>query len=174
MQTADDYRAMWDMIEQLWSDTVGRVNRLPEAARDERVNDEWSFAETQRHLVFATDAWAMRTVLDEPMPYHRLGVTHSSYPRADALAIGIDLDARPSFDEVMEARADRMDVVRRIVDGLTDDQLQRVCTRSPGPGYEDEPRTVGYCVAVVMEEELAHYGYATRDLTVLEARHPSN
>ena len=32
MQTADDYRAMWDTIERLWSDTVARARRLPEPA----------------------------------------------------------------------------------------------------------------------------------------------
>jgi len=143
--------------------------RLPESARHERVDDEWSFVETLRHLVFATDAWASRTVLDEPMPYARLGYTHSSYPPADAAAIGVDLDARPSFDEAMEVRADRMAVVRRIVDGLTDDELDRLCARSPGPGYPEDPRTVRQCMRVVMEEECEHHRYAVRDLAVLEA-----
>ena len=83
--------------------------------------------------MFATDAWASRTVLDDPMPYHRLGYTHSSYPPADAAALGVDLDARPSFDEVMEVRTDRMALVRGIVDGLTDDELERRCARRPRP-----------------------------------------
>jgi DinB superfamily len=120
--------------------------------------------------VFATDAWASRTVLDEPMPCHRLGYTPSSYPPADAAAIGMDLDARPSLDEVMEVRTDRMAVMRRIVDGLTDDELERRCARSPAPGYPDEPRTVGQCLQVVMREECDHRRYAVRDLAVLEAR----
>ncbi len=170
MQTADDYRAMWTTIERLWSETVDRARRLPEPARHERVDDEWSFVETMRHLVMATDAWASRTVLDDPMPYHRLGYPHSSYPPADAAAIGIDLDARPSFDEVMEVRASRMAVIRRIVDGLTDDELDRLCTRLPAPGYPEEQRTVGRCLRVVMKEECQHHRYAVRDLAVLEAR----
>jgi hypothetical protein len=77
MKTAADYRAMWDTIGQLGSATVARAERLPETGRDERVGGEYSFAETLRHLIFCTDAWASRTILDEPMPYHRLGVTHS-------------------------------------------------------------------------------------------------
>ena len=105
MQTADDYRAMWGTLERLWSGTVARAQLLPEAARHERVDDEWSFSETLRHLVFATDAWASRTILDQPLPYHRLGVTHTSYPPAEAEALGIDLDARPSFAEVLDVRA---------------------------------------------------------------------
>jgi DinB superfamily/Pentapeptide repeats (8 copies) len=170
MQTADDYRATWDTLERLWSDTVERARRLPEPARYERVDDEWSFVETLRHLVFATDAWASRTILDDPMPYHRLGYTHSSYPPADAADLGIELDARPSFDEVMEARADRTAVVRGIVDGLTDEELERVCHRAPAPGYPEEPRTVGRCLSVVMREECEHRRYAVRDLTFLESR----
>ncbi len=168
MRTADDLRAMWDTIEGLWSGAVDRVRSLPESAPHERVDDEWSVAETLRHLVFATDAWASRTVLDEPMPYHRLGLPQSSYP--DAAAIGIDLDARPSFDEVLAARADRLAVVRRIVDGLTDDELERQCTRSPAPGSPDEARTVGSCLRVVMDEECEHYRYTVRDLAVLTTR----
>ena len=63
-----------------------------------------------------------------------------------------------------------MAVVRRIVDGLTDDELERLCARSPAPGYPDEPRPVGKCLRVVMIEECEHHRYAVRDLAVLEAR----
>jgi DinB superfamily/Pentapeptide repeats (8 copies) len=170
MKTADDYRAMWTTLERLWSETVARVERLPEPAREERVDDEWSFAETLRHLVFATDAWVSRTILDDPMPYHRIGVTHTAYPPAEAAALGIDLDARPSFAEVLEVRADRLALVRGIVAGLTDSELERTCTRTPAPGYPEETRTVGGCLRVVMGEECEHRRYAVRDLAVLEAR----
>ena len=170
MTTADDFRAMWDTIEHVWSEAVDRARRLPESAIYERVDDEWSFVETLRHLVFATDAWVSRTVLDDPMPYAPLGFTHTSYPPADAAALGIDLDARPSFDEVMVVRADRLAVVRRVVDRLTDDELERRCERSPAPGYPEEPRTVAACLGVVMGEECEHLRYALRDLAVLEAR----
>jgi Pentapeptide repeats (8 copies)/DinB superfamily len=70
MRTADDRRAMWDRIERLWAETVARAERLPEPALHQRVDDEWSFAETLRHLVFATDKWAGYMILDKPMPYH--------------------------------------------------------------------------------------------------------
>jgi hypothetical protein len=170
MQDADDYRAMWDTVERLWSETLTRAQRLPEASLHERVDDEWSFAETLRHLIFATDAWALRTILDEPMPYARLGLTHTSYPHDDALALGIDLDATPTLDDVLEVRADRMARVRGIVAGLTEAELSRTCSRPPAPGYPDEARTVGRCLRVVMDEECEHRRYATRDLAVLEAQ----
>jgi hypothetical protein len=168
VRTADDYRTMWDTLERLWSDTVARVERLPEPAPYERVDDEWSFVETMRHLVFATDAWVSRTILDDPMPYHRLGLTQTGYPPDDAARIGIDLNARPSYAEVMAVRAERMALVRRIVDNLTETELGRMCTRSPGPGYPDKPRSVGDCLRVVMNEECEHRRYAVRDLAVLE------
>ena len=169
-QTADDVRAMWDTIERLWAEAVERAGRLPAAALAEQVNEEWSFEQTLRHLVFITDAWASRTVLDEPMPYHPLGLPQSWYPDADAAALGLDLTAQPGYAEVLAARADRMAVMRRIVADLTDADLGRLCRRSPAPGYPDEERTVIECVGVVMDEEIEHYRFAVRDLAVLEAR----
>jgi hypothetical protein len=165
-----DFRAMWETIERLWADTTARAGRLPEQVRQERVDGEWSFAETLRHLVFITDAWASRTILDEERPYHPLGVTQTWYKPADSAALGIDHDASPQYDEVLAARADRMAVIRRIVDGLTDAELGRICARTPAPGYPEEDRSVSECLWVVMEEEIEHHRYATRDLTTLEAR----
>ena len=168
-QTAGDVRAIWDTIERLWAQATERAGRLPAAALDQQVNEEWSFAQTLRHLVFITDAWASRTVLDEEMPYHPLGLPQSWYPAADAAALGIDLTAQPGYAEILAARTGRMAVMRRIVAGLTDDSLGRPCQRSPAPGYPDEERTVIDCIAVVMDEEIEHYRFAVRDLAVLEA-----
>jgi hypothetical protein len=168
-QSADDVRAIWDTIERLWAQAVERAGRLPAAAVDQQVNEEWSFAQTLRHLVWITDAWASRTVLDEERPYHPYGLPQSWYPSEDAAALGIDLTARPGYAEILAARADRMALMRRIVDGLTDAGLGRLCPRSPAPGYPDEERTVIDCVAVVMDEEIEHYRFAVRDLAVLEA-----
>jgi DinB superfamily/Pentapeptide repeats (8 copies) len=172
MRTADDYRAMWDTLERLWSDTVARAERLPGPALHQRVEDEWSFVETLRHLVFATDAWAGSAILDDPLPYHRLGLPHSGYPPADAAALGVDLAARPALTEVMEVRAGRMALVRGILDGLTDAELERMTSRLPTPHHPEEPRSVGRCLRVVMKEECEHRRYAVRDLAVLEAGDP--
>ena len=168
-QTADDVRAMWDTIERLWTEALERAGRLPAAALAEQVDEEWSFEQTLRHLVFITDAWASRTVLDELMPYHPLGLPQSWYPAADAAALGIDLTAQPGYAEILAARADRMAVMRRIAADLTDDGLGRLCQRSPAPGYPDEERTVIDCISVVMDEEIEHYRFAVRDLAALES-----
>jgi DinB superfamily/Pentapeptide repeats (8 copies) len=167
---ADGVRAVWYTIERLWGEAVERAGRLPAVALTEQVDEEWSFEQTLRHLVFITDAWASRTVLDEPRPYHPLGLPQTWYPAADAAALGIDLTARPGYAEILTARADRMAVMRGIVAGLTDDGLGRRCQRSPAPGYPDEERTVIDCVAVVLDEEIEHYRFAVRDLAVLESR----
>jgi hypothetical protein len=168
--TADEYRQMWQAIEQMWATTVARARKLPEPALHERVDEEWSFVETLRHLVFATDAWVNRAVLDPATPFSRIGLTHSSYPREDAVALGMDLDACPTLDEVLEVRADRLALVRSVVDGMTDASMGETCARTPAPGYPEELPTVGECVRVVMEEEIEHNRYATRDLSVLETR----
>jgi hypothetical protein len=169
METASDYRDMWGTIERLWSDTVAQVQHLPAPALHERVGDDWSFVETMRHLIFITDSWASRTIRDEPMPYDPLGLPETAYLSADAASLGIDLAARPTFAEVMTVRTGRMAVVRHIVEGLTETELERICTRSPAPGYPEEPRTVGDCLAVVMTEETEHHRFAVRDLAVLKA-----
>jgi hypothetical protein len=144
---------MWDTIERLWAGTVARAGRLPEPVLHQRVDGEWSFVETLRHLVMATDRWAGYMILNKPMPYHPLGL----------------LDARPSLAQALEARGTRVALVRGIVDGLTDDGLERVCPRLPAPGYPQEARSVGLCLGVVMKEECEHRRYAVRDLAALEA-----
>ena len=169
IEAADDVRAMWGTIERLWAQAIERAGRLPAAALDQQVNGEWSFAQTLRHLVFITDAWASRTVLDKEMPYHELGLPQSWYPAAAAARLGIDPTARPRYTAIRAARADRIAVMRRIVADLTDDSLGWPCQRSPAPGYPDEERTVGECIGVVMDEEIEHYRFAVRDLAVLEA-----
>jgi len=47
--------------------------------------------------IVTVNARASRTVLDEEMPYHPLGLPQSWYPPADTAALGIDL-------AVLEAR----------------------------------------------------------------------
>lgn len=160
---------MWDRIERLWAQTVARAERLPELALHQRVDDEWSFVQTLRHLVFATDRWAGYMILNKPKPYHPLGLPQPGLTSTDAAALGIDLDARPPLAEALGARGTRMALVRGIVDGLTDDDLEQECPRLPAPGYPEETRSVGLCLRVVMKEECEHRRYAVRDLAALES-----
>ncbi|MFI7547517.1 DinB family protein [Actinoplanes sp. NPDC049599] len=170
LHNAEDFRAMATTLAGLWSQALTRAERLPEPARHERVADEWSFAETLRHLVFITDSWASRTILDQPEPYHRIGLPQTAYAQTDATRLGIDPDATPTWQEILAARADRQAILAAILADLTDADLGRPCTRLPAPGYPEEDRRVADCLAVVLEEECDHYRFATRDLAVLESR----
>ncbi len=170
MRTADEHRAAWDELMRLWAGTVARAGRLDEVARHERVHGEWSVTETLRHLVFATDGWVGRMILEEPAPYHRLGLIPTDFDPADAVAAGLDLAARPSFEEVLAVRAGRAALVRGLLDGLTDDGLDRVCEGSPWPADPDFPRPIRDCLRVIMNEECEHRRFAERDLAELEAR----
>lgn len=174
-KTPDGVRQAWSVIEERWSATFERARALPDGALHERVDGEWSFVETQRHLVFATDAWIRRPVLGEVTPYHRLGLPPGAKvgernPDLDVAPWGIDVDLDATLDEVMEARVDRMRTVRAVVDGLTPDGLDRVCAESVAPGFMSAEIPVGTGLDVVIGEEWAHLGYATRDLQALEDR----
>ena len=71
---AEGMRTAWKTIAAFASATIDRARTLPPAALDQSVDDEWSFLETLRHLVFATDRWIIGPVLGEPEPFHRLGM----------------------------------------------------------------------------------------------------
>jgi hypothetical protein len=164
----DDYRTTWDAIETLWAGTLERARLLPEDKLYERVDGEWSFVETQRHLLLASDAWLGNAVLEEEAPYHPLGFPYGGMP-ADAVAqLGLTLDASPTLDEVLAPRQRRMASMRRVVEGLTEAELDRTCGRKPAEPYPDQKYVVRRCLKVVLKEEVEHHRYAVRDLAVLE------
>jgi hypothetical protein len=170
MRTADDYRVMWATLERLWSDTLARAEALPEDVRHERVDGEWSFVEMLRHLVFAIDSWVGRMVLGEPAPYHRLALPHTDFPAEAPAQIGIELDARPSYSEIVAVYAARRGQVRGIVEASTDGELGQIRTGTLTPGWDEESFPVGECLRVALREHCEHRRYAVRDLAVLEAR----
>ena len=165
----EDYRAAWGAIETLWDATLDRARLLPEATLHEQVDGEWSLVETQRHLLFASDAWLGNAVLEEDAPYHPLGFPAGGMPPEQSAKLGLTLEATPTFDEVLVPRLARMAVLRQVVDGLTAAELDRVCGRKPADPYPDQEYVVRRCLKVVLKEEAEHHRYAVRDLTVLEA-----
>ncbi|WP_205474368.1 DinB family protein [Nocardioides sp. SYSU D00038] len=168
--TADGYRTAWTALERLWAGTVARARRLPEERLHERVDEEWSFVETLRHLVFATDAWVLRALLGEPSPYHPLGLFHTDVDPA-SVGVVLDPDLRPSLDEVLAARADRKATVSRVLDELTDERLAGTTTPVRERGYpEGKAYAVTRCLGAVISEEWHHRLFAERDLAVLEQR----
>jgi hypothetical protein len=167
--SADDYRATWDAIEALWKTTLDRVRLLPEAKLHEQVGGEWSFVETHRHLLFCSDAWLGNAVLEEAAPYHPLGYPAGGMPRDEAAKLGLTLAATPTLDEILALRFARMATMRRVVDNLTDSELDRVCTRKPADPYPDQEYVVRRCLKVILKEEAEHHRYAVRDIATLEA-----
>ena len=111
-------RAAWAALERTWAGTLERVATMPDGTVDVSVDDEWSFAETLRHLVLATDTWLGRAVLRLEHPYHPLGLRdvgdRGRRPRRAAIPA-----ATPSYDEVLAARADRVAMVRDFLAGVT-------------------------------------------------------
>jgi hypothetical protein len=168
-ESPGDYRAAWDAIEAQWAATIDRARLLPEAKLHEQVDGEWSFIETQRHLLMGGDSWLGNAVLEEDAPYHPLGLPYSGMPPEAVAKLGLSLDIDPTLDEILVARLARMATMRRAVDGLTEAELDRVCGRKPADSYPDRDYVVRHCIKVVFKEEAEHHRYAVRDLAVLEA-----
>jgi len=166
---AEGFREAWDILERLWQRTVGRARGMAPELLNERVDGEWSFIETLRHLVFATDAWVKRAVLGEPSPWDRLDLPHDEMP--DEPSVPHDRGARPSLDEVLALRADRMAAVRQVIADLTDEKLAGMTEPVMEPGYpEPESFAVRRCLQAILNEEWEHRLYAERDFDVLESR----
>jgi DinB superfamily len=156
----------WAMIEDLWSETVARARKLPGPALHEQVDGEWSFVQTHRHLVLVTDCWLRRMVKGIAYPYHPWGLGGSwlTSPRR----WGIDPDADPSLDQVLDLRRERMDEVREVITGAKAEELERHCVPPDSPGHPRKDHTVVQCLQVILKEEWQHHRYAVRDLEVLE------
>ena len=166
---AAGYREAWDILERLWSETVERARGLAPELLHERVDGEWSFIETLRHLVFATDAWVKRAILGVPSPWDPLDLPHDEMP--DEPSVPRDLDARPSLDEVLALRVDRMATVRQVLAGLTDEKLAGMTEPVMEPGYpEPGSFAVRRCLQAILNEEWEHRLYAERDFDALETR----
>ena len=166
---AQGFRDAWDILERIWGETVEHARTFTADQLHERVDGEWSFIETLRHLVFATDAWVCRALLGDPEPWDALDLPHDEMP--DSPPVPRDRDARPTLDEVLAVRARRMATVRRVVDDLTDEALDGTTEPVTEPGYpEPEPYAVRRVLRSVLNEEWLHRQYAERDLAVIAAR----
>ena len=170
MRPADPagFRDAWAILERLWQQTVDRARQLPANLLYQQVDGEWSFIETLRHLVFATDAWVRRVILGESSPWHPLDLPHDEM--ADEPSVPRDREARPPLEQILALRSDRMATVRQVIAGLTDEKLAAMTEPVTEPGYP-EPRSysVRECLQIVINEEWEHRLYAERDLDALES-----
>ncbi len=161
----DDLRTAWAALERAWSATLERAAAMPAGTVDVPVAGEWSFAQTLRHLVLATDMWLGRAILGIEQPFHPLGLTDTG-TEEDGWDMSIFATATPSYSEVLEARAGRVAMVRDFLATVTSDVL---AARRQNPHDPEDPETTLSCLHVILEEEWEHLRYALRDLDAIEA-----
>jgi DinB superfamily/Pentapeptide repeats (8 copies) len=160
-KTPDDARAAWVALEDEWAKTLELAKALPEDALHQSVNDEFSFVQTLRHLVFAVDKWFTVPVLGEP--FHPIGLPNSG--SVDFPWPGLDYTVTPSLSEALAVRADRATRVREYLAAVTAADFTR-----PVDVLENGTNPVQECLFTVFEEEFWHNRYARRDLALLQER----
>lgn len=159
-QTPEGLREGWVAVQAAWATTV---TETPRELVDAHVEDEWSMAQTLRHLVLATDTWLRGGILRMEQPFHEIGQIFDG-----AADMGFDTSIfrsdEPTFEEVLAVRAERQQMVTDFLATVTPEQLAE--ERDDPWGFDWHP-TVGDCVRVILEEEWAHLRYVRRDLALL-------
>jgi len=163
----DGLRAAWAALERTWAATLERVAAMPAGTVDVSVGGEWSFAQTLRHLVMATDVWLGRAILDVGQPFHPIGQPNAEY-ETDGYDLSIFATVAPSYADVLEVRAGRVAMVRDFIAAVTSDDLAAVRKNPWAPEY---PETILSCLHVILGEEWEHHRYAVRDLDAIEAKY---
>ena len=162
----DGLREAWAALERTWAATLDRAAAMPVGMVEVSVDGEWSFAQTLRHLVLATDTWLGKAVLRAEQPYHPLGLRDAGGGDEEDPESSTFATATPSYAEVLEARAGRVAMVRDFIAAVSSDALAEVRANPHNP---DHPETTLSCLHVILEEEWEHHRYAVRDLDAIEA-----
>ncbi len=95
-------RTTWVALEDEWAKTISLAGALPGGALHESVDDEWSFVQTLRHLVFAIDKWLTAPILGEG--FHPSGLPNSG--SVDFPWPGLDYHLTPTMSEALSVYAD--------------------------------------------------------------------
>ena len=161
----DGLRAAWATLERTWTATLERVAAMPPGTVDVSVDGEWSFAQTLRHLVLATDMWLGRAILEIEQPFHPIGQTDAGTEDEPGLGMSTFTTVTPSYAEVLEVRAGRVAMVRDFLATVTSHELATTRNNPHDPEY---PETTLSCLHVILEEEWEHHRYAVRDLGAIE------
>ena len=159
-QTPEGLREGWLAVQAAWQETVAGT---PREMVDVHVEDEWSLAQTLRHLVLATDTWLRGGILRMEQPFHEIG---QIFTGADDMGFDTSIFRKdpPTYDEVLAVRAERQQMVTDFLATATPELLAE--ERDDPWGFDWHP-TVGDCVRVILEEEWAHLRYVRRDLARL-------
>ncbi|WP_392465502.1 DinB family protein [Arsenicicoccus cauae] len=161
----DGLRAAWAAVESAWAATLARAAAMPPGTVDVSVGGEWSFAQTLRHLVMATDTWLGRAILEVEQPYHPLGQPNDEY-ELDGYDMSVFTTETPTYAEVLAVRADRVAMVRDFVAGVDEAALG---VPRQNPWAPQHPETTLSCLHTILEEEWEHHRFAVRDLDAIAA-----
>ena len=153
-------RAAWVALEDEWAKTLTRAHGLGEDKLQESVNEEWSFVQTLRHLVFAMDKWFTAPILGGT--FHPIGLPNSG--SVDFPWPNLDDEMRPSVSEALVVRADRATRFRDYLATVATTDFERQVDV-----LENGRNPVQECLYTVFEEEFWHNRYALRDLAILES-----
>ncbi|WP_436529052.1 DinB family protein [Actinoplanes sp. HUAS TT8] len=157
-QTPEGLREGWVAVRSAWQTTVADT---PPDLVDAHVEDEWSLAQTLRHLVLATDAWLRGGILRIRQPFHEIGQIFTGADR-----MGFDMSIfrvdPPAYAEILDVRAERQRMVTDYLATVTPEILAE--ERDNPWGGDDRQPSVGDCLRVILEEEWAHLRYIRRDL----------
>jgi hypothetical protein len=151
-------------VAGFWSafGTMETVDATPRETWDDHVEDEWSLAQTLRHLVLATDAWLGRGIHRIEEPWHPIG---QQFTGAAEMGFDMSVFREPeSHEEILEVRAERQQQVTDFLSTVTPEVLAE---ERDGPWGGSWKPTVGDCIRVILEEEWAHLRYVRRDLALL-------
>lgn len=159
----DGLRAAWTAAQAAWDAILDRVAAMPDGTADISVDDEWSFAQTLRHLVLATDMWLGRSVLRREQPFHPLALGAKLPDWADP---SVFVTETPTYAEVLDARADRVAMVTDFLATVTAEDLHGQRSNPNAPEYNE---SVLSCLHTILEEEWEHQRYAVRDLGRISA-----
>jgi hypothetical protein len=107
-------------------------------------------------------------MLGDPRPWDPLDLPFDQMK--DEPSVPRDRNARPSLDEVLALRKDRMATMRQVLNDLSDEKLSSRTVPVTEPGWpEPESYSVRECLLLILNQEWEHRLYAERDLGVLEA-----
>ncbi|MFJ5992783.1 DinB family protein [Lentzea sp. NPDC092896] len=164
-----DLREAARQLRAAWSATADRIRRTP-GIEHRSVNDEWSAAQTMRHLVFVHDSWFRRCCLGSTELFTPMGIGPAVEPYREAH--GLDLSLDPALDEIVSVRDAQAAELEAWLDEVTDAQLA-----APAPVPDDDVwppyargRTVRQCLRTVLNETFEHHGFCVRDLALIEAQ----
>jgi hypothetical protein len=160
-QTPEGLREGWVAVQAAWQATVAGT---PADLVDAHVADEWSLAQTLRHLVLATDAWLHGGILRVRQPFHEIGQIFTGAAEAgfDMSIFRVD---PPAYEEILAVRAERQ---RQVTDFLATATADVLAEEREDPWGGDWHPSVGDCIRVILDEEWAHLRYIRRDLARLQ------